>query len=71
MKWLCGPEYKEGDRITRQLFALFPTMVDYNGTKHWVWLEKFEEVREYRLTWRYEAHEMYSWDIIERRGLDK
>jgi hypothetical protein len=70
MKWLRKPQDKVGDRITYQTFAIFPVVVDYQGEKHWAWLEKYEEVRELQRTFKYEAHEAYEWVVVERRGLD-
>ena len=69
MKWLRKPQDKVGDRITYRTFALLPTVVTYDGVEHWAWLEKYDEVRELQLIFKYEDHKAYEWVVIERRGL--
>jgi hypothetical protein len=68
MKWPCSPDPVVGDRMVSRVFALWPTVVKYRGVEHWVWLEKFEEVRELQLT-EHEDYEELHWAVVERTGL--
>lgn len=68
MKWLCGPDPAVGDKKVSKVFALWPTVVEYCGRQHWVWLEHYLEVTELQLT-EHEDHEELHWAVVERTGL--
>jgi hypothetical protein len=71
MQWKAKPKVKEGDRRTREHFALFPVRIGDT----YVWLETYFEVEEWRLNpgWpgnheSSETPDYWGWKTVEWRA---